>query len=99
MLWVTLSKGFCVACRTPSYPTAAARLSQNSEIQGDYRAAVAASDRQPRPPALLRRKLLAEGSQRRNGHDQEYPRSGMDPGDGGGLTGHDAQPYAAHISP
>ena len=59
----------------------------------------AASDRQPRPPALLRRKLLGEGSQRRNGHDREYPRSGMDPGDGGGLTGHDAQPYAAHISP
>ena len=42
---------------------------------------------------------LGEGSQRRNGHDQEYPRSGMDPGDGGGLTGRDAQAYAAHISP
>ena len=43
--------------------------------------------------------LAGEGSQRRNGHDQEYARSGMDPGDGGGLTGRDAQPYAAHISP
>ena len=42
---------------------------------------------------------LGEGSQRRNGHDQEDPWSGMDPGDGGGLTGHDAQAYAAHIIP
>ena len=40
-----------------------------------------------------------EGSQRRNGYDQECTWSGMDPGDGGGLTGYDAQPYAAHISP
>ena len=40
-----------------------------------------------------------EGSQRVHGHDQEHPRSGMDPGDGGGLTGYDAQAYAAHISP
>ena len=45
------------------------------------------------------RRFASEGSQRRNGHDQEYPRSGMDSGDGGGLTGYDAQPYAAHISP
>ena len=64
------------------------------------------------PPTRLSRRLdrsaerslwlagwLGEGSQRRSGHDQEYPRSGMDPGDGGGLTGRDAQPYAAHISP
>ena len=42
---------------------------------------------------------LGEGSQSRSRHDQEYPRSGMDPGDGGGLTGRDAQAYAAHISP
>lgn len=30
---------------------------------------------------------------------RQHRRSGMDPGDGGGLTGRDAQPYAAHISP
>ena len=51
------------------------------------------------PVAQFYLSLDSEGSQRRNGHDQEYPRSGMDSGDGGGLTGHDAQAYAAHISP